>query len=213
MAPYVQIDESRKNIGGRQAQALVLDTEHAVLIRIEKDKSRKTMEGAFWMVLNRPFVADMYRGGYTFGGEFQSCFVHVNHKSEGLAIRHGIDSFEYVLYVMMRGIYHDAKAAAARTLEMAGGQAAQSACDIGAAVRTVPGLAEHVESSRSDLLKRLGKVVAAPFWFRQDTLQNMPQKAPGMSAGWHLILAMHFHTLACLLMDASIMESESHAHV
>ncbi len=213
MAPYVQIDESRKNIGGRQAQALVLDTEHAVLIRIEKDKSRKTMEGAFWMVLNRPFVADMYRGGYTFGGEFQSCFVHVNRKSEGLAIRHGIDSFEYVLYVMMRGIYHDAKAAAARTLEMAGGQAAQSACDIGAAVRTVPGLAEHVESSRSDLLKRLGKVVAAPFWFRQDTLQNMPQKAPGMSAGWHLILAMHFHTLACLLMDASIMESESHAHV
>ncbi len=54
---------------------------------------------------------------------------------------------------MMRGIYHDAKAAAARTLEMAG--------DIGAAVRTVPGLAEHVESSRSDLLKRLGKVAHA----------------------------------------------------
>ncbi len=161
MAPCVQIDESRKNIGGRQAQALVLDTEHAVLIRIEKDKSRKTMEGAFWMALNRPFVADMYRGGCAFAGEFQSCFVHVNRKSEGLAIRHGIDSFEYVLYVMMRGIYHDAKAAAARTLEMAGGQAVQSACDIGAAVRTVPGLAEHVESSRSDLLKRLGKVAHA----------------------------------------------------
>ncbi len=160
MAPCVQIDESRKNVGGRQAQGMVLDTEHAALIRIRQDKSRKTMESVFWMVLGRPFVADMYRGGNAFGREFQSCFVHVNRKSEGLAIRHGTGSFEYVLYVMMRRIYHDAKAAAARTLEMAG-EPARSACDIGTAVRTVPGLAEHVESSRSALLRRLQKVAHA----------------------------------------------------
>lgn len=66
MAPYAMEDESEANVAGKRSQALVLCVPGLVIIRIMPDRFKVSMKRAFWMVLNRPLVAGMYRGTYAF---------------------------------------------------------------------------------------------------------------------------------------------------
>jgi hypothetical protein len=127
MAPYVEFDESRVNVAGKQAQVLVLRTPGLLIMRIAPDRTGKTIRRLFWMVLDRPLVADMYRGGNAFRGDYQTCIIHVWRKGESLAVAHGIDSPEQTYSRMLLDVYRDAKDAAAAVTRMAGGPA-DSAC-------------------------------------------------------------------------------------
>ena len=160
MAPYVEFDESRVNVAGSKEMALVLLTPTLVITRIATDRAGDTIERLFWMVLDRPLVADMYRGGGAFRGDYQTCFVHVWRKAESLAIEHGIDSPEQTYSQMLLDIYYAAKEAAAAVTEMAGGPT-DSACRIGLPARMVPGLADLVASSQARMADDLSKVVQA----------------------------------------------------
>ncbi len=160
MAPYVEFDESRVNVAGSREMALVLRTPTLVITRIATDRAGDTIERLFWMVLDRPLVADMYRGGSAFRGDYQTCIVHVWRKAESLAIEHGIDSPEQTYSKMLLDIYYAAKGAAAAVTAMAGGPA-DSACRIGWPTRAVPGLADLVASARARMADDLSKVVQA----------------------------------------------------
>ena len=160
MAPYVEFDESGVNVAGSQEMVLVLRTPNLVIMRIASDRARDTIERLFWMVLDRPLVADMYRGGGAFRGDFQTCIVHVWRKSESLAITHGIHSPEETYSRMLLDIYDAAKDAAAAVTEMAGGPA-DSACQIGLPARMVPGLADIVAASQAYMADGISKVVQA----------------------------------------------------
>ncbi len=160
MAPSVSEDESGEKVAGKNVQAILLISKYCVLVCIRPDKTKETMRDVLWMVLNRPFVADMYRAGNALEGDFQTCFVHVVRKCEGLAIRHGVNSFEYAWYVTLLKIYRDAKTAARNALEMAG-RAEESACDAGRLVKNTPGLEEYVKSSQDSLQKRILTLVDA----------------------------------------------------
>ena len=87
MAPYVMVDESGVNVGGKRAQEIVLLTPSVILVRIEPDRSKKTIRRIFRMALSRPLVADMYRAAGAFTGKFQTCFVHVWRKCESMAVK------------------------------------------------------------------------------------------------------------------------------
>ncbi len=160
MAPYVEFDESRVNVAGSREMALVLRTPTLVITRIATDRAGDTIERLFWMVLDRPLVADMYRGGSAFRGDYQTCIVHVWRKAESLAIEHGIDSPEQTYSKMLLDTYYAAKEAAAAVTAMAGGPA-DSACQIGLPTRVVPGLADLVASARARMADDLSKVVQA----------------------------------------------------
>ena len=111
------------------------------------------------MVLTRPLIADMYRGGRAFSGQFQTCDVHVWRKSESLAIKFGVESPEHTYNTMLLNLYKAAIDATAHVTERAGGPS-KSACDIGRAIRTIPGLAELVEEYQNTLNQNLSKLKA-----------------------------------------------------
>ena len=112
MAPYVMEDESEVNVAGKRSQALVLCVPGLVIIRIMPSRSQVTMKRVFWMVLNRPLVADMYRGAYAFTGEYQTCNVHLWRKSESMGVKHKISSPEHTYCTMLLDVYKRAKEAA-----------------------------------------------------------------------------------------------------
>ena len=76
MAPFVQFDESHANVGCGYAQALVVLAGSVVIIHIEPDRS-KTISRLYWMVLNRPLLADMHRSGHAFKDVFRTCLIHI----------------------------------------------------------------------------------------------------------------------------------------
>ena len=160
MAPYVEVDESLINVAGERSQELVLRSRNAILVRIAPRKTKRAVAEAFWMALTRPLLADMYRGGCAFVGPFQTCIVHVWRKAEALAIRHGVGSPEDTYCMMLLDIYNDAKAAAERITEIAGGPL-RSACEVGVAIKTVPGLADVVDSTRAGLVGRTTQLAEA----------------------------------------------------
>ena len=120
MAPFVQFDESHANVGGGYAQALVVLADRVVIIHIEPDRSKKTIRRLFWMVLDRPLLADMYRGGNAFRNVFQACLIHIEQWLESLAVKYGVCSPEHVLYMMFDKVRAASKAAGRVTTEMAG---------------------------------------------------------------------------------------------
>ena len=178
MAPYVEFGESPVNVAGSREMALVLLTSTLVITRIATDRAGDTIERLFWMVLDRPLVADMYRGGSAFRGDYQTCIVHVWRKAESLAIEHGIDSPEQTYSKMLPDTYYAAKEAAAAVTAMAGGPA-DSACQIGLPVRTVPGLADLVASARP------GWPTTSPRWSRRTATWRSAIRRPASSpAPW-----------------------------
>lgn len=136
--------------------ALVIRTIRAIHIVIRPDRSKPTIRAEFWMVLPRPAVADMYRGGNALKGPFQACGIRLDRKAESLAVRAGANSPEYVLYRMLLDVYGDMCAADIITA-VAGGPD-RTACDIGSAFRRVPGLAECAASVREGMMRRLAAI-------------------------------------------------------
>lgn len=67
--------------------------------------------------------------------------------SESMGVKHKIASPEHTYCTVLLDVYRRAREAAEHVTEMAGG-AIKSACDIGRAVRTVPGLAEFVKAGQ-----------------------------------------------------------------
>ena len=159
MAPHVQFDESHANVAGSRAQALVLLTPKVVIMHIVRHRDKTTIQELFWMVLNRPLVADKYRGGNAFVGEYQTCIVHLERHLESFAITAGAGSLEHTLYLMFDDIREDAKAAAAHITEMAGGPMV-SACDTGRAMRN-PRIRQYAELQEAALSGRLEKLAHA----------------------------------------------------
>ena len=160
MAPHVIFDESVERVEGERWAALVVRTARAIHIVIRPDRSKPTIRAEFWMVLLRPLVADMYRGGNAMKGPFQTCGIHLDRKAESLAVRAGVDSLEYVLYRMLLDVYRDICAAADIVTAAAGGPD-RTACDAGSAFRRVPGLAEFAASVRGDVMRRLAAIAEA----------------------------------------------------
>lgn len=160
MAPHIIFDESSERVDGEGWQALVARSPRAILIVIRPDRSKTTIQAEFREVLLRPAVADMYRGGNALAGPFQTCGIHVGRKSESLAVRAGDDSLEYVLWRMLRDVYLDIRAAA-ELITVAVGGPDRTACDIGAAFRRVPGLAEYAVQIRDDIMRRLAAIAEA----------------------------------------------------
>ena len=159
MAPHVQFDESHANVGGSRAQALVLVTPRVVIMHVVRHRDKTTIQELFWMVLNRPLVADKYRGGNAFVGEYQTCIIHLERHLESFAIAAGAGSLEHTLYLMFDGIREDAKAAAAHITEMAGGPV-KSACDTGRAMLN-PQIRQYAERQRAALSERVGMLAHA----------------------------------------------------
>ena len=112
------------------------------------------------MALDIPLIADMYRAGNAFTGQYQTCCVHVWRKSESLAIKFDVGSPEHTYSTMLLDTYDNAKDAAAHVTELAGGPD-RTACDIGGAVRTVPGLAELVKKYQDTINNSLNSLVNA----------------------------------------------------
>ncbi len=159
MAPHVQFDESHANVAGSRAQALVLMTPRVVIMHVVRHRDKTTIQELFWMVLNRPLVADKYRGGNAFVGGYQTCMVHLERHLESFAIAAGAGSLEHTLYLMFDDIRQDAKAAAAHITEMVGGPM-RSACDTGRAMLN-PQIRQYVERQRGILSGRVGMLAHA----------------------------------------------------
>ena len=79
--------------------------------------------------------------------------------SESMGVKHKIASPEHTYCTVLLDVYRRAREAAEHVTEMAGG-AIKSACDIGRAVRTVPGLAEFVKA-RAEMATGMKKVANA----------------------------------------------------
>ena len=161
MAPYAEFDESHANVAGEYAQALVLKAGMVVIIHIEPDRSKETIRRLFWMVLCRPLLVDMYRGGNAFVDAFQACLIHIARWLESLAVKHGVGSPEHILYVMFDRIRADSKAAGKVTTRMAGGPL-ESACDITRALLN-PRIREYADAQKSKLERRVEAICE---WFR-----------------------------------------------
>ena len=157
MAPFVEFDESHANVAGGYAQALVVKAGRVVIIHIEPDRSKKTISRLYWMVLNRPLLADMYRGGYAFTNVFQACLIHIERWLESLAVKYGLGSPEHILYVMFDRVRAASKAAGRVTTEMAGGPL-ESACDIDGALRN-PQIREYADAQRAVLEKQVDVII------------------------------------------------------
>ena len=110
------------------------------------------------MALTRPLIADMYRGGFAFRGEYQTCCVHVWRKSESLAVKFGVESPEHTYCTILLNTYRATTDAAAHITKLASGPN-KPTCDIGRAIQTIPGLAELVEKYQNILNQNLGKLV------------------------------------------------------
>ena len=156
MAPHIIFDESSERVDGERWQALVAHSPRAIYIVIRPDRSNATIQ-KFWAVLLRPAVTDMYRGGNALAGPFQTCDIHVDRKSESLAVRAGDDSLEYALWRMLRDVYLDIRDTA-ELITVAVGGPDRTACDIGAAFRRVPGLAGYIEEIRDHTMRWLAAI-------------------------------------------------------
>ena len=80
------------------------------------------------MVLHRPLLADMYRGGNALLDAFQACLIHISRRLESLTVKHGVGSPEHIPYVVFDRIRADSKAASKVTTRMGG--PLEPACDI-----------------------------------------------------------------------------------
>ena len=157
MSPHVEFDESHANVAGGYAQALVLLASGIVIIHIESGRSKETIQRLFGMALRRPLVADKYRGGHAFAGEYQTCLVHITRFLESLAIKFGVESPECVLYRMFDAIRHDSKVTGLEITRMVGGPNT-SACDTGRVVNN-PEARAYADGQKAALEERV-KVVA-----------------------------------------------------
>ena len=85
------------------------------------------------MALRRPLVADKYRSGHAFTGEYQTCLARITRRLESLAIKFGVESPECVPSRMFDAIRHGSKVTGREITQMVGGPDT-SACDIGCVV-------------------------------------------------------------------------------
>ena len=118
------------------------------------------MRYVFQSILGTPLQADMYLAGNSFNGDIQTCRSHVWRRGESLAVAHGIDSPEQTYSAEHLEIYRRAKHAAARITEAAGGPLT-SICQVGYALRAVPGLEVSAEQEIDCLTTEMGRLIAA----------------------------------------------------
>ena len=130
MSSHMEFDESHANVAGGYAQALVLLASRAVIMHIQPGRSKKTIRRLFSTAPRGPLVADKYRGGYAFTGEYQTCLARITRHLESLAVRFGVESPECVPYRMFDAIRRDSKVAGLEITQMVGGPNV-FACDTG----------------------------------------------------------------------------------
>ena len=86
------------------SRPFVVCVPHMAGMHIEPDSPKATMGRLFWMALSGSPVANRYRGGNVFAGDFWACIIHVEWWLESLTVQFDVGFSGHTIYAMFDAV-------------------------------------------------------------------------------------------------------------